>query len=186
MVADAAEARSLERRFCLSRRSAGGVSRRLPDDWRDQPIAALADRFDVRGIRRVVAERAPQLANRAMQHIVCDEDAGPDPRDQLFARHHLAGVSASASSTCITFGSRRTSSPPRVRRLSDGCTCHSPTRNEVTASRIAEVRSRSHFRMIGTSPRPRCDECATERQSSADHRRNHRRGIGTNASPPAY
>jgi hypothetical protein len=40
------------------------------------------------------------------------------------------GVSASTSSTCITFGSTRTSSifsPPRASRFSDGCTVHSPT-----------------------------------------------------------
>ena len=43
------------------------------------------------------------------------------------------GVSARTSRTCITFGSRRTSSPFRVSRLSDGCTCQSPTAKAFTA-----------------------------------------------------
>ena len=46
------------------------------------------------------------------------------------------GVSASASSTCITFGSTRTSSVPRVSRFSDGCASHSPTLNDFTPSSI--------------------------------------------------
>jgi hypothetical protein len=41
-------------------------------------------------LRRVIAESAPQLANRAMQDIVRDEHIGPDAPDQLFTSDDLA------------------------------------------------------------------------------------------------
>ena len=56
-----------------------------------QSISALADRLDVRGLRRVVAERPSQLPNRAMQHVVETKTPGQTRATSCLARHHFAG-----------------------------------------------------------------------------------------------
>ena len=60
-------------------------------DRGNQPISPLADGLDIRRLRGFIPERLAQLANRAMQHVVADEDVRPDPRHQLLAGHDLAG-----------------------------------------------------------------------------------------------
>jgi len=85
-----------------------------------------------------------------MQHIVCHEDAGPDPRDQLFARDDVAGFLREAFEHLHDLGLEAhlfTAAREAVKRWLDLPVAH-PERSH--SLRIAGVRSRkSHLGMIG-------------------------------------
>jgi hypothetical protein len=75
------------------------VRRRRPGDhgdWRQQAIAALGNGFDEAGGARLVAQRPPQLADAAPDHVVADEPAFPDLAHQLVLGDHAAGAARQA------------------------------------------------------------------------------------------
>src|SRR4029079_16016969 len=76
-----------------ARRGRGYRPAPLPwPDIRDQAIAALGDRLDVRRRARRVAECLAQLVDRLGERLVADDNARPRRREQLFATDEPAGA----------------------------------------------------------------------------------------------
>ena len=70
----------------LGRRRGAARRSRVGGNRRDEAIPAPRDGLDVGGLRRIVAQRLPQLRDRLRQRVVGHDDVGPDGAEQVFFR----------------------------------------------------------------------------------------------------
>ncbi len=74
-------------RACRPRLMAGRRRGLLTLDRRDEAITASRNRLDVGRLRRIVAERLPQLRHRLRQRVVGDRHVRPERGEQLLLRN---------------------------------------------------------------------------------------------------